>query len=199
MTFAAQSPDLHRSPLVARASRSYVRLPWLAAPRIRFLFVDSQLLLLASFSADLTAGIISPCDLLGVPATRFPGGLAPPGHAHAGHTSTTTGKAGGLRKAPRGGQSGAGAPRGARCAGSAAGGRGAPRTESGTESAGEGLRQTLPDNSLPRSTQGVAHFAVVARAASRRPSSSARLPPNRTPERQSLAESTARGGGFPGK
>jgi hypothetical protein len=24
--------------------------------------------------------------LLGVPTTRFPGGLAPPGHAHAGHT-----------------------------------------------------------------------------------------------------------------
>ena len=86
VAFAAQSLNLRRPPLVARTSRIRARSSWLAAPYIQFLFVDSQLLLLASFSADLAVGIISPCDLLGVPTTRFPGGLSPPGHAHAGHT-----------------------------------------------------------------------------------------------------------------
>ena len=42
MTFPAQSPDLRRFPLVAGASRSVVRSPRSAAPRIRFLFVDSR-------------------------------------------------------------------------------------------------------------------------------------------------------------
>ena len=42
MTFPAQSPDLCRFPLVAGASRSVVRSPRSAAPRIRFLFVDSR-------------------------------------------------------------------------------------------------------------------------------------------------------------
>ena len=41
--FTAQSPDLRRVPLVARASRSIARSPWFTAPRIRFLFVDSRL------------------------------------------------------------------------------------------------------------------------------------------------------------
>jgi len=86
VAFAALSPDLRRSSLVARTSRFRVRSSWLAAPSIRFLFVDTQFPLLASFSAGLAAGIISPCDLLGVLATKFPRGLAPPGHAHAGHT-----------------------------------------------------------------------------------------------------------------
>jgi len=43
MAFAAQSPDLRRLPLVARASRSFARLPWVSAPLIRFLFVNSRL------------------------------------------------------------------------------------------------------------------------------------------------------------
>jgi hypothetical protein len=90
VAFAAQSLDLRRPPLVARTSRIRARSSWLAAPHIQFLFVDSQLLLLASFSADLAVGIISPCDLLRVLATKFPGGLAPPGHAHAGHTQVGT-------------------------------------------------------------------------------------------------------------
>ena len=42
MTFPAKSPDLRRFPLVAGASRSVVRSPRSAAPRIRFLFVDSR-------------------------------------------------------------------------------------------------------------------------------------------------------------
>ena len=42
MTFPAQSPDLRRFPLVAGASRSVARSPRSAAPRIRFLFVDSR-------------------------------------------------------------------------------------------------------------------------------------------------------------
>jgi len=92
VAFAAQSLDLRRSPLVARTSRIQARSSWLAAPCIQFLFVDSQLLLLASFSADLAVGIISPCDLLGVLATKSPRGLAPPGHAHAGHTRVDPGR-----------------------------------------------------------------------------------------------------------
>ena len=43
MAFTAQSPDLHRHPLVARASRSRARSPWMEVPRIRFLFVNSRL------------------------------------------------------------------------------------------------------------------------------------------------------------
>ena len=42
MTFPAQSPDLRRFPLVAGASRSVIRSPRSAAPRIRFLSVDSR-------------------------------------------------------------------------------------------------------------------------------------------------------------
>ena len=95
VAFAALSPDLRRLPLVARTSRIRARSSWLAAPSIRFLFVDTQLLLLASFSADLAVGVISPCDSLGVPATKSPRGLSPPGHAHAGHTRVAAPVAGG--------------------------------------------------------------------------------------------------------
>ena len=42
MNFPAQSPDLRRFPLVARASRLFARSPWSPAPPIRFLFVDSR-------------------------------------------------------------------------------------------------------------------------------------------------------------
>ena len=52
MDFPAQSLDLRRLPLIARASRSHVRWPWLASPHIhrarsrlwsaRFLFVGSR-------------------------------------------------------------------------------------------------------------------------------------------------------------
>jgi hypothetical protein len=55
VAFAARSPRLRRPPLVARPSRFHARSPWLAAPSTRFLFVDPQLLLLASFSLGLTA------------------------------------------------------------------------------------------------------------------------------------------------
>jgi hypothetical protein len=81
LTFTAPWPGLRPSPLVARASRTLARSPWHRPPRTRFLFVHAPLPLLASFSLGLTA-----CALLGVHATRFPRGLAPPCQAHAGHT-----------------------------------------------------------------------------------------------------------------
>ena len=43
MTFAAQSPDLRRRHLIAMVSRLHARSPWLTAPLIRFLFINSQL------------------------------------------------------------------------------------------------------------------------------------------------------------
>jgi hypothetical protein len=73
--FPAQSPDLRRFPLVARASRSIARSPWSAAPRIQFLFVDSRFR-----SPLLSAGSsrFQPCGSLGVPATGFSRRLSPP-------------------------------------------------------------------------------------------------------------------------
>jgi hypothetical protein len=85
VAFAARSPRLRRPPLVARASRSLARSPWLAAPCTRFLFVDPQRFCSPLLSAS--ASRPAPCGSLRVPATKHPGGLAPPGHAHAGHTS----------------------------------------------------------------------------------------------------------------
>ena len=68
MTFPAQSPDLRRFPLVAGASRSVVRSPRSAAPRIRFLFVDSRVrfTLRSAYASRRT-----PCASLRLPATRF--------------------------------------------------------------------------------------------------------------------------------
>jgi hypothetical protein len=55
VAFAARSPRLRRPPLVARVLRSFARSPWLAAPHTRFLSVNLQLLLFASFSLGLAA------------------------------------------------------------------------------------------------------------------------------------------------
>src|SRR5690606_10496897 len=47
--FTAQPPDIRRFALITRASRFLARSPCLAAPRIRFLFIGSQLTFHASF------------------------------------------------------------------------------------------------------------------------------------------------------
>src|SRR5690606_1783059 len=48
-SFTAQPPDIRRFALITRASRFLARSPCLAAPRIRFLFIGSQLTFHASF------------------------------------------------------------------------------------------------------------------------------------------------------
>src|SRR5690606_28860476 len=48
-SFTAQPPDIRRFALITRASRFLARSPGLAAPRIRFLFIGSQLTFHASF------------------------------------------------------------------------------------------------------------------------------------------------------
>ena len=48
-SFTAQPPDIRRFALITRASRFLARPPCLAAPRIRFLFIGSQLTFHASF------------------------------------------------------------------------------------------------------------------------------------------------------
>jgi hypothetical protein len=76
--FTAQSPDLRRFPLVARASRSIARSPWSTAPRIRFLFVDSRIRSPLLSAPASRPGILPPCGSLGVAATGSPRGLSPP-------------------------------------------------------------------------------------------------------------------------
>src|SRR5690606_11946338 len=49
LSFTAQPPDIRRFALITRASRFLARSPCLAAPRIRFLFIGSQLTFHASF------------------------------------------------------------------------------------------------------------------------------------------------------
>jgi hypothetical protein len=98
VVFPAQSPDLRRSPLVARASRFRDRSPWLAPPHIR-----RPPLLGEGASCSSTRGFCSP--LLSAPASRpdrspgffalrfargrcdqLPPGFSPVHHLHAGHT-----------------------------------------------------------------------------------------------------------------
>jgi len=66
VAFAAPSPDLHRLPLVAGASRSLARSPRKALPDIRFLFVDSRFRspLLSAPASRLVAWRFArgPCD-----------------------------------------------------------------------------------------------------------------------------------------
>src|SRR5690606_21452542 len=85
MAFPAQPPDLRRSALVVRASRSTARSPCSAAPPIRFLFVGSTGSLPRFFQRSphgrRFAARFGPYD-------QVPGGLSPPDHrpywAHSG-------------------------------------------------------------------------------------------------------------------
>ena len=95
--FPAQLPDLRRSPLVARASRKRDRSPWLATPRIRFLFVSSR------FCSPLLSAPTSRSDRVHRHfALRFargrcdqlPPGFSPVHHLHAGHTRSRFAAAG---------------------------------------------------------------------------------------------------------
>src|SRR5690606_18291804 len=77
MAFPAQPPDLRRSALVVRASRSRARSPCSAAPPIRFLFVGStgslHLFFQRSPHGRRLAVRFGPYD-------QVPGGLSPPDH-----------------------------------------------------------------------------------------------------------------------
>src|SRR5690606_32583741 len=77
MAFPAQPPDLRRSALVVRASRSTARSPCSAAPPIRFLFVGSTGSLPRFFQRSphgrRFAARFGPYD-------QVPGGLSPPDH-----------------------------------------------------------------------------------------------------------------------
>jgi hypothetical protein len=73
--------------------------PRSAPPSIRFLFIGSRLrspLLSAPTSRSDRFPGLSPCGLLGVDATFFPGGIPPPCHVHAGHTKIRRGLQGPL-------------------------------------------------------------------------------------------------------
>ena len=70
-------------------SETHVRFALLSvqpfAPRLLRGFCPST----CDFCSSLLSASASrpaPCDSLGVPATKYPRGLPPPGHAHAGHT-----------------------------------------------------------------------------------------------------------------
>jgi hypothetical protein len=75
--FPPQPPDLRRLPLVARASRSLARSPWLAPP------LSGSCSSAWTFRYPLLSAGASrhcpPCGSLGVPVTKFPRGLTPPG------------------------------------------------------------------------------------------------------------------------
>ena len=68
MDFLALPVHLLRLPLVARASRTNARSPWLAPPRMRFLFVGSRVpysLLSAPTSRSDRSPGLSPCGSCG--------------------------------------------------------------------------------------------------------------------------------------
>ena len=84
LAFPAPPPDLRPRPLVARASRSVARSPWVRPPRIRFLFVGSRV------RSPLPSALPSRTSTLRfawVPATKSPEDLHLLVSAHAGHTT----------------------------------------------------------------------------------------------------------------
>ena len=80
--FAARPPDLRRTPLVARASRSLARSPWGTSPCIRFLCVSPRFRspLLSAPPSRSVALRFAP-----VPATRSREDFHLPVECHAGH------------------------------------------------------------------------------------------------------------------
>ena len=82
--FAARPPDLRRTPLVARASRSLARSPWGTSPCIRFLCVSPRFRspLLSAPPSRSVALRFAP-----VPATRSREDFHLPVECHAGHTN----------------------------------------------------------------------------------------------------------------
>jgi len=82
-TFTAHSPDLRHFALVTRASRFLARSPCLAAPSIRFLFIDSRFTLRASFPRSVA---LPQLRFTSLAVTSLWRDLHPQVCAHAGRT-----------------------------------------------------------------------------------------------------------------
>src|SRR5690606_9713429 len=84
--FTAQPPDIRRFALITRASRFLARSPCLAAPRIRFLFIGSQLTFHASFPHSVALVQLRFTSFAVINLWRD---LHPQECAHAGRTKKT--------------------------------------------------------------------------------------------------------------